>query len=277
MSAGLYPVATPIGNLGDITLRALETLAAADVIACEDTRTSGVLLKRYGIDGKRVSYNEHNAAERGPDLLRQIEGGAAIALISDAGTPLVSDPGLRLVRECSAASLAVVPLPGASAPLAALVGSGLGEGEFRFVGFTPNKQQARRARLDELKADPATLILFESPNRIAATLADATDVFGAERPAVVARELTKMHETFHRGSLSDLAQEFSVIERVRGEIVLVIAPAPPAEFDARDTDELLRNALAEMKTKDAAAHVAALTGEPRQTLYARALAMKSER
>ncbi|EFL89173.1 16S rRNA (cytidine(1402)-2'-O)-methyltransferase [Ahrensia sp. R2A130] len=277
LPAGLYPVATPIGNLGDITLRALETLAAADVIACEDTRTSGVLLKRYGIDGKRVSYNEHNAAERGPDLLRQIEAGASVALISDAGTPLVSDPGLRLVRDCAAAGLTVVPLPGASAPLAALVGSGLGEGEFRFVGFLPNKQQARRSRLDELKADAATLVLFESPNRIVDMLTDAAEVFGSERPAVVARELTKMHETFHRGNLVELAEEFSQMERVRGEIALVIAPAPPAEFNTSDTDDLLRNALVEMKTKDAAAHVAALTGEPRQALYARALAMKNER
>ncbi|MEN0041495.1 MAG: 16S rRNA (cytidine(1402)-2'-O)-methyltransferase [Pseudomonadota bacterium] len=277
LPAGLYPVATPIGNLGDITIRALEVLAAANVIACEDTRTSGVLLKRYGIDTRRVSYTEHNAVERGPELLRAIEDGQAVALISDAGTPLISDPGLRLVRDCAAQGLSVTPLPGASAPLAALVGSGLGEGEFRFIGFLPSKQQARRNRLAELANDPATLVLFESPNRIADTLEDAAVAFGADREASVARELTKLHETFHRGRLAELANSFAAMDRVRGEIVLVIAPAPPPQFDAADTETLLRNALAEMKTKDAAAHVAALTGEPKQALYARALALKNER
>ena len=277
LAAGLYPVATPIGNLGDIAVRALETLAAADVIACEDTRTSGVLLKRYGIETQRLSYNEHNAAERGPDLLRRIVNGQSVALISDAGTPLVSDPGLRLVREGAAEGLTVIPLPGASAPLAALVGCGLGEGDFRFIGFLPPKQQARRSRLADLKADMSTLLFFESPNRISETLADAAALFDGSREAVVARELTKMHETFHRGTLADLEQEFAAMDRVRGEIVLVIAPAPPRQFDAFDTDDLLRNALAEMKTKDAAAHVASLTGETKQSLYARALALKNDR
>ncbi|MEM1317330.1 MAG: 16S rRNA (cytidine(1402)-2'-O)-methyltransferase, partial [Pseudomonadota bacterium] len=189
LPAGLYPVATPIGNLGDITIRALEVLAAADVIACEDTRTSGVLLKRYGIDTRRVSYTEHNAEVRGPEVLSAIATGQAVALISDAGTPLISDPGLRLVRDCAAQGLPVTPLPGASAPLAALVGSGLGEGEFRFIGFLPSKQQARRNRLAELANDPATLVLFESPNRIADTLEDAAVAFGPDREAIVAREL----------------------------------------------------------------------------------------
>lgn len=275
-AAGLYLVSTPIGNLGDITIRALETLAGCDVIACEDTRTSGVLLKRYGIDRPKVSYTEHNAASRGPDLLRQIGEGAAVALISDAGTPLVSDPGFRLVEEAVEAGVTVTPIPGASAPLAALVGSGLGNEDFRFCGFLPNKAQARRQRLDSLTEAESTLMFFESPARVVASLAAMAESFGGDRPAVVARELTKMHETFHRGTLSELADEFRSLDKVRGEIVIIVSGAVTADASEADVTDLLREALATMKTKQAANEVARVTGLSKQDLYKKALAIRKE-
>ena len=279
LAAGLYVVATPIGNLGDITLRALETLAGCSVIACEDTRTSGILLKRFGIDRPKVSYNEHNAQTRGPDLIRQIGEGAAVALISDAGTPLVSDPGQRLVREAIEAGLSVIPLPGASAPLAALVASGLPSEDFRFCGFLPSKAQARQRRLTQLVDEPSTLIFFESPNRIQSTLDTLRHVFGAERQVVVAREITKMHETFYRGSLADVGDQFNAMDKVKGEIVVVVAGA--AEAAAAATPEAveaqLRAALQSMKTKQAAAHVAERNGLSKQELYRLALTLKDDR
>lgn len=274
LPAGLYLVSTPIGNLGDITLRGLETLAAADVIACEDTRTSGILLKRFGIDRPKVSYNEHNAAERGPDLLRQIAEGAAIALISDAGTPLVSDPGFRLVDEAVARGLAIVPIPGASAPLAALVASGLAADDFRFCGFLPNKAQARASRLESLKQAPGTLIFFESPNRIRATLSAMADILGGTRQAVVARELTKMHETFYRGTLDEVDAQLAALDKIRGEIVIVLAGAGKTELSSEDIEMQLRQALKTMKTKEAAAHVARVSGHSKQDLYRMALQLK---
>lgn len=274
--AALYLVSTPVGNLGDITLRALEVLSGCDVIACEDTRTSGVLLKRYGIDRKKISYTEHNAAARGEEILRRIGDGEAIALISDAGTPLVSDPGFRLVEEAVAQGISVIPIPGASAPLAALVGSGLPNDDFRFVGFLPTKAQAKEQKLQSLVSETPSLMFFESPARISATLSTAADVFGNERRACVARELTKMHETFHRGSLAELAIEFATMERVRGEIVLVIEGASPLVATAEDAETLLREALKTMKTKDAAAEVSRITGLSRQDLYKQALALKKK-
>ena len=273
---GLYLVSTPIGNLSDITLRALETLAAANVIACEDTRTSGILLKRFGIDRPKISYNEHNAASRGPDLLRQIEEGASVALISDAGTPLVSDPGYRLVAEAVERNLSVIPIPGASAPLAALVASGLASDDFRFCGFLPSKAQARLQRLESLSQATSTLIFFESPNRITATLAAMGQAFGKDRPGVVARELTKMHETIYRGPIGTLIDQLDALDKVRGEIVIVIEGASDTELSAADIDLQLRTALKSMKTKDAASHVAKLSGLPKQELYRQALQIKDE-
>lgn len=273
---GLYLVSTPVGNLGDITLRALEVLSGCDVIACEDTRTSGVLLKRYGIDRKKISYTEHNAATRGEEILNRIDGGEAVALISDAGTPLVSDPGFRLVEEAVARGANVIPVPGASAPLAALVGSGLPNDDFRFCGFLPAKAKAREDALGALVDETTTLIFFESPARIVATLKTAANVFGADRPACVARELTKMHETFHRGTLAELADEFDMMDRVRGEIVLLIEDVGEMTVNAEDVDTLLRNALKIMKTKDAAAEVARVTGLSKQALYQRALRLKKK-
>ena len=273
---GLYLVSTPIGNLGDISIRALETLAGCDVIACEDTRTSGVLLSRYGIDRPKISYNEHNAVSRGPDILRQIGEGKSIALISDAGTPLVSDPGFRLVENAVEQGIAVIPIPGASAPLAALVGSGLETGDFRFCGFLPTKHQAKAAHLKSLAEETATLIFFDGPTRVVSTLGTMAEIFGSDRKIVVARELTKMHETFHRGTALELEQEFSEMERVRGEIVIVVSPGTVAETTQEDVTALLRAALTTMRTKEAAKAVALQTGLSKQDLYQQALVLKDE-
>ncbi|MEE9315372.1 MAG: 16S rRNA (cytidine(1402)-2'-O)-methyltransferase [Rhizobiaceae bacterium] len=272
--AGLYLVSTPIGNLGDITLRALETMAGCDLIACEDTRTSGVLLKRYGIDRPKVSYTEHNADSRGPDLLRQILEGKAVALISDAGTPLVSDPGFRLVEQAIADGITVTPIPGASAPITALVGSGLGTEDFRFCGFLPPKAQARLRQLEGLKNEQTTLMFFEAPTRITATLKALIEAFGHNRQAVVARELTKMYETFHRGTLGELVGEFDAMDKIRGEIVIVVAGAGEQVVEEKDVTKLLQQALLTMKTKQAAIEVAQMTGLSKQELYKQALALK---
>ena len=217
----LYLVATPIGNLEDITARALRVLAEVDLIACEDTRHTRVLLNHYRIEAKTVSYHEHNEGARAEELCEMIEGGASVAIVSDAGTPGVNDPGYRVVRAAIARGLRVVPVPGASAFVAALVASGLPTDEFFFGGFLPARAHARRARLAEVRALRATLIFYEAPHRVAASLADARDVLG-EREAVVARELTKLHEELVRGRLSELAARFSPELAARGEMVLVI-------------------------------------------------------
>ncbi len=276
LAAGLYIVSTPIGNLADITLRALETLAASSVIACEDTRTTSVLLKKYGIDRPKIAYNEHNAASRGPDLLRQIGQGASVALVSDAGTPLISDPGFRLVQEACRLEYLVTPLPGASAALAALVASGLATGDFRFCGFLPPRQGARQQRLSELAGADCTLVFYESPKRIAACLSDMVQLFGAGRNAVVAREMTKLHETFYRGSLQSLSDQLEAMDRVRGEIAIVVEAAPSAELTLEQIADLLRQSLSTMKTKQAASHVAQLSGRSRQEIYRLALEIKDE-
>ena len=274
----LYLVATPIGHLSDITLRALEVIAGADRLACEDTRVTATLLSRYGIKRRMTPYHEHNAEESGAGLLAELVAGKSVALVSDAGTPLVSDPGFRLVGQAIEAGIPVIPIPGASAVMAALLASGLPSDAFFFAGFTPQKQGARRARLTELTRIPGTLVLFEAPHRIADALADMAAVFGADRPAAVCRELTKAYETIYRGTLSDLAGQFEAMERVRGEIVVCIAP-PPAEAAAslEDTDAILTGLLREMKPTQAAQEAARLTGLPRRDLYARALALKAPR
>ena len=274
MAPGLYLVATPIGNLGDITLRALETLAGADVVACEDTRVTRVLLDRYGIRARPYSYHEHNADEAGEKLLAALGEGRSVALVSDAGTPLVSDPGYRLAIRAIEAGFTVIPVPGASAPLAALLGSGLPNDAFLFAGFLPTKDKARRDRLKELSQIPATLIFFESPHRIADTLAAAAEELGPERPASVCRELTKTFEEFRRGPLSELAVEFES-RTVKGEIVLVIGP--PAEgqaLDPADIDRLLRELSADRAAGQAATEASKLTGLPRRELYQRLLELK---
>ncbi|MBX5103742.1 16S rRNA (cytidine(1402)-2'-O)-methyltransferase [Rhizobium lentis] len=274
LEPALYLVATPIGNLGDITLRALETLAGADVLACEDTRVTRVLLDRYGIQNRPFSYHEHNADEAGPRLIQALEAGRSVALVSDAGTPLVSDPGYRLAEQAIAAGYRVIPIPGASAPLAALVGSGLPNDAFLFAGFLPAKDKARRDRLGEFAAAPATLIFFESPHRIGATLVAAADVLGAARPASVCRELTKTYEEFRRGTLAELAAHYQQVENVKGEIVLVVGPPQPAETDEADVEAVLADLSKSMPTAKAATEAARLTGLPRKVLYQRLLELK---
>jgi 16S rRNA (cytidine1402-2'-O)-methyltransferase len=275
IAPGLHIVATPIGNLGDITLRALETLTAADLIACEDTRVTRKLLDRYAIATPLTPYHEHNAAKVRPMLLRRLGEGASIALVSDAGTPLVSDPGFKLVREAHQAGHAVTTLPGASALLAALAVAGLPTDQFLFAGFLPPKPGARRARIADLGRIPATLVLFETGPRIAATLADLAAGLG-DREAAVCRELTKLHEEIRRGDLATLSQSFAGSEP-RGEIVLVVGPpAAPAAVSDSEADALLRSALARVSLKDAVGEVAEVTGLPRRQLYQRALAVAQQ-
>ena len=276
LGAGLYLVATPIGNLADITLRALETLAGADVIACEDTRISRRLTERYAISGELTPYHEHNAAAARPKLLQRIAEGQAVALVSDAGTPLISDPGFKLVREACAAGLAVTALPGPSSVLAALTLAGLPTDRFHFAGFLPAKQTARRARLTDLSRLDATLVLFESGSRVQETVADLAAIMGT-REAAICRELTKLHEEVSRSSLAELAARVDQLE-TRGEFVLVIGP-PDADaqlMSSDSLDELLRNALSHSSLKDAVAEAVALSGRPRREVYARALELAKD-
>src|ERR1700736_6015345 len=273
---GLYLVATPIGNLGDITLRALETLAGVDIIACEDTRITRRLTERYAISAQLKPYHEHNAEAARPKILQWLAEGAAIALVSDAGTPLISDPGFKLVREVCAAGHAVIALPGASSVLSALAVAALPTDRFFFEGFLPPKQTARRARLSELSRIDATLVLFESGNRVQDTLADLADIMGA-RGAAICRELTKMHEEITRGQLSELALRAGELE-TRGEFVLVVGP-PSAETQAMAEDaldDLLRSQLERGSVKDAVTHAVELSGRPRREVYARALELAKE-
>jgi 16S rRNA (cytidine1402-2'-O)-methyltransferase len=275
-AGGLYLVATPIGNLGDITLRALETLAGVDVIACEDTRITRRLTERYGITAELTPYHEHNAATARPKILRRLEQGCSVALVSDAGTPLISDPGFKLVREACAAGHAVIALPGASSVLAALSVAALPTDRFFFEGFLPPKETARRARLAELARIDATLVLFESGNRVQQTLADLAGIMGT-REAAICRELTKMHEEVTRAPLTELAAGAEHLE-TRGEFVLVIAP-PAADAQAMTADkldELLRDQLERHSVKDAVAHAVELSGRPRREIYARALELSKQ-
>ena len=221
MDHALYIVATPIGNLEDITQRALRVLSEVDLIACEDTRHTRKLLTHYSINTPTVSYHEHNERERAAELLARLQQGASIAIVSDAGTPGINDPGFRVVRLAIENGVRVIPLPGPSALITALVSSGLPTDEFFFAGFLPAKKNARRSRLAEFRSLPATLIFYEAPHRIAATLKDAHEILG-EREAVVARELTKVHEEIARGRLSELAERFASGASARGEIVLII-------------------------------------------------------
>jgi 16S rRNA (cytidine1402-2'-O)-methyltransferase len=273
---GLHLVATPIGNLGDITLRALETLAGVDIIACEDTRITRRLTERYAIAAQLKPYHEHNAAAARPKILEQLAQGASIALVSDAGTPLISDPGFKLVREVCAAGHAVIALPGASSVLTALAVAALPTDRFFFEGFLPPKQTARRARLTELSRIDATLLLFESGNRVQDTLADLADIMGG-REAAICRELTKIHEEISRGTLAELAQGAGELE-TRGEFVLVVGPpSADAEVMAKDAlDDLLRGELELGSVKDAVAHAVELSGRPRREVYARALALSKD-
>src|SRR6266851_4273691 len=273
---GLYLVATPIGNLGDITLRALQTLAGVDIIACEDTRITRRLTERFGIAAELKPYHEHNAAIARPKIRGRLAQGAAIALVSDAGTPLISDPGFKLVREACAAGHSVIALPGPSSVLTALSVAALPTDRFFFEGFLPPKETARRARLTDLARIDATLVLFESGNRVQDTLRDLADLMGT-RDAAICRELTKMHEEVRRANLAELAREAGALE-TRGEFVLVIGPpAADAQIMTADAlDDLLRGALEHHSIKDAVAHAVELSGRPRRAVYARALELAKE-
>lgn len=268
LESGLYVVATPIGHLGDITIRALETLASVSIVACEDTRVSGKLLKHFDISTKMQAYHEHNANIAGPRLLAMIRQGGNVALITDAGTPVISDPGHRLVQEARAQAIAVWPVPGASAPIAALSASGMPSEAFLFSGFLPSRQLARRSRLRELRAVPATLVFFESPNRLAKALKDISAEFGETREVAICREITKFHEEFVRGPVGQLAIQYEE-KSVKGEIVLLVAPPLPEHVV--DLDTLLAELLQRMSVSEAAGEAAAITGQPRRGLYARAL------
>jgi 16S rRNA (cytidine1402-2'-O)-methyltransferase len=271
LAAGLHLVATPIGNLRDITLRALETLAAADAIACEDSRVTRKLLDHYGIATPLTPYHEHNAVAARPKLLARLAAGEAIALVSDAGTPLISDPGFKLVRAVWEAGLPVSAVPGPSAALAALAVAGLPTDRFFFEGFLPPKDGARRTRIAELARIPATLILYESGPRVGRALHALAEGLGP-RQAAVCRELTKLHEEVRRGDLNELAAHYAGDAETRGEFVIVVAP-PEQLAEPMDIDMLLRDALGRLSVKEAVAEIAAVTGQPRREVYQRALAL----
>jgi len=277
LSPGLYIVATPIGNLGDITLRALDVLRGADAILCEDTRVTATLARRYGLDAERIAYHDHNADAVRPGLIARLAAGAALALVSDAGTPLVSDPGFKLVREAVAVGIPVTAVPGASAALAALMVAGLPSDRFLFAGFLPAKSAARRRELRELAAVPASLIFYETAPRLGDALGDMAAMLG-DRPAAVARELTKLHEEVRRGGLESLAEHYRKAGPPKGEIVVIVGPptAGLAPSEA-DLDAQILAALQTASLREASAAVAAATGLPRRQVYARALALQGKR
>lgn len=277
LSAGLHIVATPIGNAGDITLRALATLTRADVIACEDTRVTQKLLAIHGVRTPLVAYHEHNAERMRPQLLARMAAGDAVALVSDAGTPLISDPGYKLVREAAAAGVALAALPGPCAAVTALVLSGLPSDRFLFAGFPAAKSAARRRDFAELAHLRATLIFYESARRLPETLADMAFVLG-DREIAVARELTKLYEEVRRGRLPALAAAYAADGPPRGEVVVVVGPpdADAAEMTEADIDRHLADALTRLSLRDAAAEVAMLANRPKKQVYARALALAGD-
>ncbi len=276
LAPGLYPVATPIGNLRDITIRALETLASADILACEDTRVTRVLLNRYGITRKTYPYHEHNADEIGAKLIEALKDGKSVAFCSDAGTPLVSDPGQRLVAAARAENFPVFAIPGASAPLTALAASGLSTEAFFFAGFLPHKGGPKLQRLKTLAQVPATLVFFEAPTRTGATLAAMVEVFGATRIGTVARELTKAFEEVITAPLAELASRYTK-DDPRGEIVLLVAPPSEAVEDVwsdAQVDALLQDLAAQMPASKAAAEAAKQTGQNKGDLFKRLTVLK---
>jgi 16S rRNA (cytidine1402-2'-O)-methyltransferase len=276
LESGLYVVSTPIGNLRDITLRALDVLHAADILYAEDTRVTARLLQAHGIKTRVASYHDHNAAEVRPAVLARLAAGERVALVSDAGTPLVSDPGFKLVEAALEAGFRVLPVPGASAVLAGLVIAGLPSDRFLFAGFLPAKAGARRTALAEVASVPATLVFYETGPRLAESLADMAEMLGP-RPAAVARELTKLFEECRRGELGALAQSYADAPP-KGEIVVLVGPPLPASTaeTAARLDQLLTKALATLSVRAASLQVAAALGLPRREVYNRALALKGE-
>jgi 16S rRNA (cytidine1402-2'-O)-methyltransferase len=276
LEPGLYLVATPIGNLGDISLRALSVLARADLIAAEDTRHSKKLLSHFGLRTRLTPYHEHNAETERPRLIARLGAGQSVALISDAGTPLVSDPGYKLVREARDRGIIVTSVPGASAVLSALTGSGLPTATFLFAGFLPPKSAGRRARLEELNAVPATLVLFETAPRLAKCVADMADLLGP-REAAICKELTKLHESVTRGRLDRLAAELAAADAPKGEFVIVVAP--PADRDEPSDaviEQQLAKALKLESFRDAVRSVAEVLNVSRARVYALGLKLKRD-
>lgn len=273
----LYVVATPIGNLEDLSPRARQVLSEADLVAAEDTRHSGTLLAHFGIRTPLLSLHEHNESERAAELLEKLRGGARVALVSDAGTPLISDPGFDLVRAARKAGITVTPVPGACALVAALSVSGLPTDRFVFEGFLPAKSVARRERLAELAAETRTLVFYESVHRLEESLKDMAAAFGAERPAVLARELTKLHEGVREASLSTLAGWAAGDPNAgKGEVVLVVAGAAGTPATGAETDRVLKTLLRELPVKQAAAIAAEITGLNKNPLYQRALELSGK-
>ncbi len=272
----LHIVATPIGNADDISIRALRTLETADLVACEDTRVTSKLFSLHGIRTSLSPYHEHNAEKARPEIIRRLEDGENVALVSDAGTPMISDPGYKLVRDCIDRGIPVTTLPGASSVLAALVLSGLPTDKFFFAGFPPQKKGARRSFLEEAAAVPATLIFMESPRRLAASMADMAEILG-DRDVSVSREITKLYEETRRGRLKELAAAYAGEEPPKGEAVIVIGP--PEKGPGLSDDEIdsyLTEALAEKSLRDAVREVSEISGLPRKKIYDRALALGGE-
>ena len=275
LAGGLHVVATPIGNLGDVTLRALDTLAAADMIACEDTRVTRKLLQRYGIVGEVFSYHDYSDDRTISRIVGAVENGKSVVLVSDAGTPLVSDPGYRLVSRLRNAGLNVIPVPGPSSVLAALSAAGLPTDTVHFAGFPATRAGERRRRYAELAQLKATIVLLESPNRLAASLKDAAEIFGGRTLACVCRELTKLHETFDLAPLDELAGRYGEARQIKGEIVLLISSGGATrDWSADEIDALLTKALQTLPVRGAADQVAAETGQQRRAIYQRALAIR---
>ncbi len=274
----LYVVATPIGNLGDLSVRACDTLRSVDLIAAEDTRHTGALLRHFGIQTPLVSLHEHNEHQRAGDIILRLRRGLTVALVSDAGTPAISDPGFDLVRAAAAAGIVIIALPGPCAAVAALSIAALPTDRFCFEGFLPARGAARRARLQALVNEPRTLVFYESPHRIEDMLKDCVSSIGGERSAAAAREITKLHETIYRGSLAELAARAGRdADFARGEIVLVIAGAPPAPDEAGQMlDRALRPLLEELPLKQAARLAARIADVRDNEAYKRALALKGD-
>jgi len=272
IAPGLYITSTPIGNLGDMTFRARDVLMQADVIACEDTRVTGKLLAYFDIKTPTVAYHDHNEQKILPHLIERLQGGETVALVSDAGTPLISDPGYRLVKEARQAEIFVSSIPGASAILAALASAGLPTDRFMFAGFLPNKTQARRKTLMELASLRATLVFYESPRRLKDSLVDLRDVLG-QRDAAVCREFTKLFEEVRKGPLPELADHYQTADRPKGEIVILVAPPGETVMTDPQLDDALHQALETMSVKEAVASVTRTTGLKRKKIYARALAL----
>ncbi len=273
LAPGLYLVSTPIGNLADVSLRALATLSRARLIYCEDTRHSRKLFSHFGISGEVHAYHDHSAARDRARILASIGAGQPVALVSDAGTPLISDPGLKLAREVLEAGLPVVAIPGASAALTALTSSGLPTDRFFFEGFLPPKREARRKRLEVLSDIPATIVFFEAPSRLTAMLEDAGEVLGP-REAAIAKELTKLHESVLRGGFEELASRARDEMTLRGEFVVLAGPPPPADVSDADIRARLEAALRDASFRDAVQDVADMLKAPRRRVYKIALALK---